>query len=91
MSIRMIVGAGGMVMAVSSFVWAYDYEQLGTDSAPLKHFRENSPNYNDNYAQDQLGIRNRDDSRDDSRPEGHDIRDYNPYYDRQGNRRPFDD
>lgn len=77
------------IMSISQS-YAYDYEQLGTESYPLQHFRENSPNYNDNYVEDQLGkYQNRDDT-DLDRPEGRDIRDYNPYYDREGNRRPIE-
>ena len=70
--------------------YAYDYERLGTESDPLRYFRENSPNYNDGYVEDQLGkYQDRDDTGYD-RPEGSDIRDYNPYYDRDGNRRSLE-
>lgn len=61
---------------------------------PLRTFQQNSPNYNpDHYART---YRNGQDDSDhlngneyNDAPQGNDIRDYNPYFDRYGNLKPF--
>ena len=48
--------------------------------------RVNSPNYNNNYYNDNYGQSNNNEN---NTPQGNDIRDYNPYYDRNGNLKNF--
>lgn len=49
--------------------------------SPSYNNRVNSPNYNSNYYNDTYGRSNNVES---NTPQGNDIRDYNPYYDREG-------
>ena len=72
------------------------WENIGEMPNPLRSFQENSPNYKPRYydrtfdTHESLSSpRSQNDYND--APHGHDIRDYNPYYDRYGNRKPFED
>lgn len=72
------------------------WENIGEMPDPLRSFQENSPNYNPNfYNRTYDNDRSYSDSRSQSdyndAPHGNDIRDYNPYYDRYGNLKPFGD
>lgn len=70
------------------------WENIGIEPlTPLRHFQDNSPNYNNNYYNQTYDIHSSSNERDDynDAPDGNDIRDYNPYYDRYGNLKPFGD
>lgn len=53
---------------------------------PTYQDRVNSPNYNSNYYNNTYG---KSDNSENDAPRGNDIRDYNPYYDRDGKLKNF--
>lgn len=54
--------------------------------SPTYDNRVNSPNFNSNYYNDTYGQSN---NTENNAPQGNDIRDYNPYYDRDGKLKGF--
>ena len=88
----LIAASAFAVQAAPCLAW----QTIGTEMPnPLRSFQENSPSYNPDFydrtfdvdrSVSGYGRRDYNDA-----PHGHDIRDYNPYYDRYGNLKPFGD
>lgn len=89
---RKLITLGGIVFMLSGTpVFGGDdfgyINPVPEDANPLKTFRENSPNFGPGAVQNSLDMnRNGKDawSEPSDVPRGHDIRDYNPYYNRDG-------
>lgn len=82
-----------LLLAPATLCHAWNNIELETNHDPLQSFRDNSPNYNENFYNQTYNYNgNYTDAReeDNSRRYGEDVRDYNPYYDRNGNLKAFD-
>ena len=71
---------------VATPVYAWNDIGIGSYEDPVRMTQENSPNYNSNFYDRNYSKSYNDNYKNDynDAESGHDIRDYNPYYDRYG-------